>query len=142
MAEHQWIWSIEETIPSHRGAGDSIIKQILSQLQKHEWIQSDSFGIHLALEEAVTNAIRHGNNLNAEKNVRVACRISGDRLLVEVEDEGPGFDPCRVPDPTDDEHLERPCGRGIMLMRSFMCRVDFNQTGNCVTMEKNRAEAS
>lgn len=53
-----------------------------------------------------------------------------------ISDEGPGFDPNDVPDPTDIENLERPCGRGLMLMRHYMTEVNYNSTGNSVRMKK------
>ena len=61
-------------------------------------------------------------------------------VWIEVVDQGPGFDPDMVPDPTCDENLEKPCGRGILLMRSYMSQVEFNSQGNCVTMEKLRSD--
>jgi serine/threonine-protein kinase RsbW len=92
--------------------------------------------VRLALEEALVNAIKHGNGLDPSKSVRVHCDIQTDRVYVEIEDEGPGFAPEDVPDPTLDENIERPSGRGLMLIRSFMNRVDFNDRGNCIRIEK------
>ena len=94
------------------------------------------FSIKLALEEALINAIKHGNQMDRSKKVRVLYRVSGDRFEVRVHDEGPGFDPSDVPDPTAVENLERPCGRGLMLMRHYMTDVVYNQSGNCVAMSK------
>ena len=59
-----------------------------------------------------------------------------DRFEVRITDEGPGFDPSDVPDPTDVENLERPCGRGLMLMRHYMTDVHYNARGNSVSMRK------
>jgi serine/threonine-protein kinase RsbW len=101
-------------------------------------VQEDLFGVHLAVEEAVVNAIRHGNKLDAAKRVRLLCKICDHRLRIEVADEGPGFDPAKVPDPTENENLEVPSGRGIMLMRNFMHFVEYNAVGNRVVMEKHR----
>ena len=89
-----------------------------------------------ALDEAIVNAIKHGNAFHPEKTVRVNCLISDELFRVEIEDQGPGFRLEDVPDPTDDENLERPCGRGIMLMRSFMTKIEYNESGNLVLLEK------
>ncbi len=94
------------------------------------------FAIKLALEEAITNAIKHGNRNETDKRVMVCYSVKPERLIVMVRDEGQGFDLGSVPDPTSDENLERPNGRGIMLMHSYMNKVRFNQRGNEVWMLK------
>ena len=71
--------------------------------------------------------------------MHVACRLTPDRLRIEITDEGKGFDHSHVPNPTAPENLEAPCGRGIMLMRSFMNRVEYEESGTRVVMEKDRA---
>jgi serine/threonine-protein kinase RsbW len=96
----------------------------------------DIFSIKLALEEALINAIKHGNQMDRSKCVRVSYRVLPDRFEVHVTDEGTGFDPADVPDPTAVENLERPCGRGLMLMRHYMSEVAFSGRGNCVVMSK------
>jgi serine/threonine-protein kinase RsbW len=96
----------------------------------------DLFCIQLALEEALVNAIKHGNQLDRDKQVRIAYRIRADLFEVAITDEGAGFDPGEVPDPTAVESLERPCGRGLMLMRHYMTHVAFNERGNSVSMSK------
>jgi len=128
----------EIVIPSDTDAGQAVQERIVSRLESLEFSMRDVFGVRLALEEALVNAIKHGNGLDPEKSVRVNCLIEDDLLRVEIEDQGPGFHPEEVPDPTADENLERPCGRGIMLMRSFMTRVEYNATGNRVVLEKQR----
>jgi len=138
MADGCWTWSCDESIPSQRGAGQDIVTTILDQLTAQQWSEREVFGVHLALEEALVNAIIHGNGLDAEKYVQVKCQIGPERFSVEIRDQGAGFSSESVPDPTDCENLERPCGRGIMLMRSFMTLVQYNESGNCVLMEKER----
>jgi serine/threonine-protein kinase RsbW len=61
-------------------------------------------------------------------------------VRIEIEDQGEGFQPEEVPDPTADENLERPCGRGIMLMRAFMSTIAYNESWNCVILEKHRSQ--
>lgn len=136
MREQAWSWTCNEEIPSKVEAGRDILQSMLSQLETQEWPDRDVFGIHLAVEEALVNAIRHGNQLHPEKIVRFECRVSPELLWVRISDEGDGFDPADVPDPTDPEQLEAPSGRGIMLMRNFMSKVDYSNGGTTVTMEK------
>lgn len=142
MFTEPWSWTREFTVPSRTGAGHQVLEQVLDQLREHGWIEHDVFGVHLAMEEALTNAIRHGNQFDDSKNVQVRCQLSTDFLSVSIVDEGPGFDPSKVPDPTSPDHLDVPSGRGIMLMRSFMTRVEYNSVGNRVTLEKQRDKST
>ncbi|MCC7423097.1 MAG: ATP-binding protein [Planctomycetaceae bacterium] len=128
----------EVTIPSDTVQGQAVQERIVRMLETLDYPPRDVFGVRLALEEAIVNAIKHGNGMDPEKNVRIECSISSERVTIEIEDQGEGFVPSEVPDPTDFENLEKPCGRGLMLMRSFMNRIDFNETGNRVTIEKIR----
>lgn len=100
--------------------------------------EHEIFAIKLALEEALVNAIKHGNQLDRAKTVRVAFRVGRDRFDVQITDEGPGFDPGDVPDPTAPENLERPCGRGLLLMRHYMNEVYYADRGRSVRMSKLR----
>jgi len=138
MATKSWTWSADLVIPSETGAGKQVVDDLIEQLAAHGWSEHEIHSIHLALEEALVNAIRHGNRSDDEKRVFVSCKLSADRLWIQIRDEGAGFNPEDVPDPTDAEHLEIPSGRGIMLMRAFMSRVEYNDVGNCVEMEKQR----
>jgi len=94
------------------------------------------FAIRLALDEALTNAVRHGNASDPSKNVTVEFTPAPHKLTIMIEDEGPGFVPDDIPDPTAEENLGRPHGRGVMLMRAYMTEVQFNDRGNRVTLIK------
>jgi serine/threonine-protein kinase RsbW len=96
-------------------------------------------GVRLALEEAVVNGLRHGNRGDPAKRLRVRYRIGPEGVVAEIEEEGAGFDPSRVPDPTQPEFLDRPGGRGLMLMRHYMTWVLFSSRGNRVTLCKRFA---
>ncbi|HAY83310.1 MAG TPA: ATP-binding protein [Planctomycetaceae bacterium] len=133
-----WSWTSERSIESDTTIGQQLLNEVLSQLKQHAWDEQDTFGVHLAVEEALVNAIKHGNQSDPDKKVHVVSRVSKTHFFIEIRDEGDGFNPGDVPDPTADENLESPSGRGLMLMRSFMSRVDFNDAGNCVVMEKQR----
>ena len=125
-------------IPSDPSEARRIQDKIVEGLQALHYIEKDVFAIKLALEEAVVNAIKHGNQMDRNKKVRIAYRIVPERCDILIADEGRGFDPSDVPDPTAVENLERPCGRGLMLMRHYMSEVSFNQCGNSVCMSKYR----
>jgi len=110
--------------------------QIEHLLQERDANAHDIFSIKLALEEALVNAIKHGNQMDRSKNVHISYRVLTDRFEIHIRDEGVGFDPNDVPDPTAVENLERPCGRGLMLMRHYMSEVAYNETGNAVRLCK------
>jgi serine/threonine-protein kinase RsbW len=96
------------------------------------------FAIKLSLEEALTNAIKHGNRMDPSRKVTVEYQIDDQQVVITVCDEGAGFRPNAVPDPTTGPNLEKPSGRGVMLMRAYMSEIYFNPAGNCVTMIKRR----
>lgn len=100
--------------------------------------ESEAFAIKLALEEGLNNAIRHGNGCDRCKTVEICCAISDSEVTITIRDEGPGFNPDTLPDPTTAENLEKPNGRGVMLMRAYMDEVSFNNSGNQVCMIKRR----
>ena len=134
---HDWIFSEEWKTPSDTGDARKILDTILTKLGEHGWGEEHTFGIHLAVEEALMNAIKHGNQRNPEKYVTVQFRFTAKILQIVVEDEGDGFNPADVPDPTLEENLELPSGRGLMLMKTFMSTIDYNAKGNRVFMEKD-----
>jgi len=135
------VWRREIDLPSERGVSRLVTDDLLEQLGIHGWSPSDIFAIHLAAEEAIVNAIVHGNKLDPAKKVRVACEVSAERVCIQIDDEGAGFDPASVPDCTLEERLDVPSGRGVMLMRSFMTRIEYNAKGNGVVLEKVRSPA-
>jgi serine/threonine-protein kinase RsbW len=110
--------------------------EILSCCEKHQFPEADLFAIKLALEEALVNAVKHGNKLDPGKKVKVNYHISDQRADIAIEDQGRGFNPAELPDPTADENLEMCSGRGILLMRSYRTAVVFNPQGNKVTLTK------
>jgi serine/threonine-protein kinase RsbW len=124
---------------SSLGEMAGVIDDVLERLRLAGYSFSEAFGIRLALEEAIVNAIRHGHREDPSKEVEVSYRVTDAWLLAEVRDQGPGFDPSRVPDPLAAENIEREGGRGVHLIRAYMSWVRYNETGNCVTMCKRRA---
>jgi serine/threonine-protein kinase RsbW len=124
------------TIPSDPAEARRVQDEIEQQMQQCQYAERDVFGIRLALEEALVNAIKHGNQMDITKKVHIDYLVTPDRFEIRITDEGPGFDPTDVPDPTDIENLERACGRGLMLMRHYMNEVVYSPRGNSVRMCK------
>jgi serine/threonine-protein kinase RsbW len=139
MSDHPWSWTAVRSLPSRPGAHVQHMQEILNELERLGWQGRDLFGVRLALDESLTNAIHHGNRLDESKQVVVECKLSPERFWVRVRDEGAGFRPQLVPDCTADENLDCPGGRGLALIKAYMSRVEHNQRGNCVTMEKIRS---
>lgn len=130
-------YSAQVTIPSDLEEARRLQGSIEQELHaRTQFSETDIFAIRLALEEALVNAIKHGNQMDRTKKVHVAYNVDADRFDVKIVDEGPGFDPEDVPDPTDPENLERPCGRGLLLMRHYMNHIEYLRPGNIVVMSK------
>jgi serine/threonine-protein kinase RsbW len=125
-------------IQSDLGETRRVQEQVEAALLAQQFAETEIFGIRLALEEALVNAIKHGNQLDPAKKVRVSWRVTTERFDIAITDEGPGFDPADLPDPTDPENIERQCGRGVFLMKHFMTEVAYNGRGNSVIMAKTR----
>jgi serine/threonine-protein kinase RsbW len=130
--------STDVVISSDPAEARRVQDEIECLLKDHQFSEKEIFSIRLALEEALINAIKHGNRLDRSKKVHITYQILADRFIVVISDEGQGFDPNDVPDPTAVENLERPCGRGLMLMRYYMTQVAFAPQGNSVFMSKLR----
>lgn len=139
MCSNHWTWQCDRVISSETAAGQRVLEQVVDKLQQCQWPRHDVFSVQLAVEEALVNAVKHGNRFAPDKRVHVHCRMSPELLQIEITDEGAGFDPATLPDPTDEDHILVPSGRGVMLMRSFMSRVEYNRSGNSVLMEKQRS---
>ncbi len=98
-------------------------------------LSPDTHGnILVSLTEAVTNAILHGNQADTNKSVSISLRRQDDALAISVSDEGPGFDPNYVPDPTGLDCLEKCGGRGLFLMRHLSDGCSFKRGGSTVEM--------
>jgi serine/threonine-protein kinase RsbW len=128
--------ALEIIIASDLNEARRVQAEIEAALRAIPFADHDIFAIRLALEEALVNAIKHGNQLDRAKAVHVSYRVGPDRFEVQIADEGPGFDPDDVPDPTAPENLERPCGRGLLLMRHYMTEVAYTDCGRAVRMAK------
>src|SRR4030067_80292 len=104
-------WTIEHTIQSELAAGHRVLEELLAKLAVENWSSRDMFGLRLSLEEAVVNAIKHGNRLDKKKQVHVICKSTPEGVWIKITDQGRGFDPEAVPDCTDPAHIDAPNGR-------------------------------
>jgi len=121
------------SIPNQLGYIENAILPVLANKAYGERVL---FAIKLAIEEAVINAIKHGNQLDDTKRVTVSFVVEEDRAVISVADEGEGFRPEDVPDPTDADNLIETSGRGLALIGAYMDEVRFNEKGNEITMVK------
>lgn len=125
-------------IKSQASELEKVCRQILTEAASSSFTEEDIFAIHLALEEAFVNAVKHGNKNNSSKKICIEYSISDDKFEITVSDEGDGFQPESIPDPRSEENLCKSSGRGLLLMRSYMDKVDYSEKGNAITMVKNK----
>ena len=123
-------------IPSDLDDGRKVQERILKACRSAGFDEDAFFAIKLALDEAVTNAIKHGNRLDAAKRVRVSAHVSVRAADIEISDEGPGFDRSKVPDPTSEENIDKCSGRGLLLIEAYMTRVSWSADGRSIRMHK------
>jgi serine/threonine-protein kinase RsbW len=128
--------TLQASLASSLTAYHGFIQSILDQLAELGWHKSDLFAVHMALEESISNAIRHGNKEDPAKQVEVRCRCSASRFWVQITDEGAGFKPSAVPDCCAVDRLDAAGGRGLALIKAYMTDVQYNDRGNRLTMEK------
>jgi serine/threonine-protein kinase RsbW len=125
-------------LTSTHAAITGVYQQILPGLKANSFSEEDIFAIHLAMEEAFINAIKHGNKDEQSKAVKIDYAIEADKIEICMTDEGDGFDPEVIPDPRYGDNLYKPAGRGMLLMKSFMDVVEYNKEGNSVRMIRYR----
>lgn len=125
-------------IPSEVREAYRIRELISKRLRSFGYAPHEILDIQQALEEALVNAIKHGNQCDCRKHLRIAFCVGSDCFQVCIEDEGQGFDPNAVPSPVTLDRLEIPCGRGLMMMKHFMSEVKVLNPGNAVFMVKRR----
>ncbi len=114
----------------------TIVENAIDNLTNEIGINKDCYGkILIAVLEAVNNAIVHGNKSDLKKSVKVNFLVERNNLSVSVTDEGKGFKPEEVPDPTRPENLEEISGRGIFLMSKLADEIEFNRKGNNVILK-------
>lgn len=126
------------TFPSDLKEACRAKEAIIARLREFSFDEHSLFGITLALEEALTNAVKHGNCCDCSKPVTVRYAVNSEKAVIIVRDEGVGFCPESVPDCTSPERIAVPNGRGIMLIRAYMDEVCYRANGREVYMVKRR----
>ena len=131
---------IDAWIPSEISAISPLVERLMRLVEGSHCVTGEETAVELALREALSNAVVHGNRLDAHKLVHVRCRCKvGKGISITVSDQGQGFDPSAVPDPLSVDNLEAEHGRGIHLMKLAMDEVSFEQRGAEVHMFKGPA---
>jgi serine/threonine-protein kinase RsbW len=133
--------SVETTIPSNLKAVQTLQGEIDQVLAGSTFDEREIFAVKLAVEEALVNSVKHGNQFDTDKHVHVVYHLKPDLFTIRITDQGIGFDPEDVPDPTAEENLERQCGRGIFLIRNYMTHVSYENHGNTIVMAKHKKKA-
>ncbi|MBL8761771.1 MAG: ATP-binding protein [Phycisphaerae bacterium] len=134
-AKPQPRYDVSVMLTGDRAQIDQVEGDIIARLEQFAYAKASRFAVKLSVEEAVANAFNHGHkNLPPGVPVRLEYAVAPDEVRIAVEDQGPGFVPADVPDPTMDENIEQPSGRGIMLIRAYMTRVAFSGSGNRIEM--------
>ncbi len=123
-------------VESKPSAVVGVYEQILSKLENNGFSKEDIFAVHLALEEAFLNAVKHGNKMDSAKSVKIDYSVGLDKVEISMTDQGDGFEPEAVADPRWGESLYKPEGRGLLLMNAYMDVVEFNERGNSVYMAR------
>lgn len=113
-----------------------VSKELVNALKRIGVAEDVIFDVHVGFEEALRNAMVHGNKNLPGKKVTIEAEWGADAVMITVEDEGEGFDPGSLPDPTDDENLLREGGRGVYLIRHLMDEVVYENGGRKVVMKK------
>jgi serine/threonine-protein kinase RsbW len=121
-------------VDSKSSAVVEVCKEILPKLKEYSFDKDDIFAVHLTLEEAFLNAVKHGNKMDPTKKVKIDYSVSSEKVEITVTDEGEGFEPEAVEDPRFGKGLYEPGGRGLLLMNSYMDIVKYNEDGNSVHM--------
>ena len=131
----------ELTLPSRIDTVATAAAAVADFVGRYGISDDAAFGIDMAVREAVTNAVLHGNRQDEEKVVEIILKSSPDAVEISVHDQGPGFNPEAVPDPTEQENILKTSGRGIFFMRTVMDEVDWTIRpggGTTVRMLKRR----
>jgi serine/threonine-protein kinase RsbW len=126
-------------LPSDIKFLDGVLEYLNERMLRLGFVQPDDSELIMALDEAIVNAIKHGNKCDASKSVSITAEFTAEGTRFTIADEGSGFDLCKVPNPTDPCRLLEPSGRGLYLINHIMDEVCFNDAGNQLTMFKRIA---
>ena len=132
----------QQTILGDRESVEEVQDAVLPLMEEFGYSEHDSFSVRVALEEALANALLHGHQGDETNEINVTWIVNDECIEIEVVDQGRGYDPETIPDPTADENLTLPSGRGLAMIRAFMNEVEVNERGNHVKMMRRKNQAS
>jgi serine/threonine-protein kinase RsbW len=139
LEPQSWTWTKECTFPSDMRTAHNLIEEVMGRVRSERWNDKDIFAVEIILEESLTNAVKHGNDSDSSKMVRFACKLSRNKIYARIEDEGNGFDPNSLRDPREPANQMIESGRGVLLVKHFATKVEWNDRGNIVEFEKIRS---
>lgn len=120
-------------LPSDLRVIEAAVSYLTRRLQSYAYDGSRlNLNFRVGVTEALANAVLYGNEGDPRRSVRVEVSLDPHQVVLRVTDEGSGFDPDRVPDPTIPPNIDRPGGRGLFLLRELMDEVEYNDSGNAV----------
>lgn len=134
MSDPTTVFECDTTLKELRAGLEQVHDAVGGALARFGYDEGAAFAIRLALEEAIVNAFRHGNRNDPNKVVFFRSRIDEKSASFEIEDQGPGFDPKAIPDPTEQFNIEMPSGRGVMLIKAYMTDAEYVPPGNKLRM--------
>ena len=126
------------TILGIRDSFDEVQESVLALMKDFEYSDHDLFSVRVAFEEALANALLHGHQGDEMNKIEVQWYVDNEFVEIDVIDQGRGYDPETIPDPTANENLTLPSGRGLAMIRAFMCEVSVNERGNHVNMKRQK----
>lgn len=128
--------NIEFELPSAISLMHIVLEYLMKRVEKLGVIKPEQSNLFVALDEAFVNAVKHGNQFDANKLVRIKAEVSKQEAKFTIEDEGEGFDVSSIPDPLDPTNLFKTSGRGVLFIYNIMDEVKYNDRGNRLTMVK------
>jgi serine/threonine-protein kinase RsbW len=132
------IISENHQLQGNRESMDFVQQSILDTMESIGYEEEDLFAVRIAIEEAIANAVLHGHQGDQERMIDIQWTISKDKVLMVVCDGGRGYDVSAVPDPTTDENLTLPSGRGLAMINAFMSHVTVSDSGRRIQMTRER----
>lgn len=128
----------QRTILGDRDSFDEVQESVLDLMHGFDYSDHDLFSVRVAFEEALANALLHGHQGDESNEIQVSWIVTDEYLEIEVTDQGRGYNPDAIPDPTADENLTLPSGRGLAMIRAFMHEVHLNNRGNQLKMIRRK----
>ena len=125
-------------LPGNRESMDFVQQSILDIMETLEYSERDLFAVRIAVEEAIANAVLHGHQGDQSRLFEISWTISSEVVRITVCDEGRGYDAQSVPDPTADENLTLPSGRGLAMINAFMTEVKVSDNGRSIEMRREK----